>query len=243
MAISTKNVKTQSSVSKSINPGNVVAKLNKLRVAKSEKPRDPNVDEYSIIFDLETKPVGDEFVGFEKVFGDPSGGYYLGQTAGVKSGNWPIKTFETKKGEIIEDIDQMLAVIQRVCAAFGNPKWLQSVDGKFNTIDELVAGFNKEKFFKDKYINWCIGGTATKNDQGYTKYYLYLPDYKVCPVAFSAVASEVTKFNADDHIYRKDSLADSSMNNDLIDEGNDNIDNDDDEDLFSLDSEDDATPF
>lgn len=240
--ISTKNVKVASTVQKGINPGNVVAKVNKIRVAKSEKPRDPNVDEYSITLELETKPVGGDFVGFEKEFGDPSKGYFLGQTASVKTSNWPIKTFITKKdGKEVTDVDQILQFVARFCKAFGNETWLQSVDGKFNTIEELITGLNKEKFFKEKFIHWCIGGTLTKNDQGYDKYYLYLPEYKVCKVAFSAVAIEVTKFYEPDHIYRKENLADSSMNGGLIDTGVE--DSDDDEDLFSLEDDEDDSPF
>ena len=90
--ISTKEVK-KVSVSKELKPGNVVAKINNISIEVTKNPKDNN-EEFQIFMDLESRPIGEGFVGFDKVFNDPTRGQYLGQTKKIKYANWPISSIK-----------------------------------------------------------------------------------------------------------------------------------------------------
>lgn len=208
--ISTKGVK-KTYVSKEIKPGNVTAKINNISIEKSKQPRDPNVDEWKIFMELETKPVGEDFEGFDKVFGDPSKGQYEGQIKRVQASNWPFKdasgvSKNTGKPYEILASTQILNLLQKLLSSVGESGWLESNDGKFNTWEEMFSAINRERLFKDKYLSWCLAATESVNAKGYTVYYIYVPDRKQAQVPFGPEGSLVTTFDPTIHIRKSAKL-------------------------------------
>ena len=245
--ISTSGVR-KSYVSKEIKPGNAVAKINSIEIKKADNPKTAGVNEYTITLHLESKPMGDGFVGFDKVFGDPSKGQYEGQIVKVKATEYPIKTFswtDKKDGsqKTRTDINQVLDFIQQICDVF-KINWLESVDGKFNTLEELVAGFNREKFYKNKWMNFLLAATEKVNAKGYTVYYCFFPDYRTAKTVMGLEGDLITTFDPEVHIKKDKKAAEvsESLTNgtDDIDLADETLDSLDDDDLFSMDDEDDA---
>lgn len=239
MSISTKGLK-KSFISKELKPGNVVAKINSIRIQTVEKPKDAKVPEYKIWMDLESKPIGGDFVGFDKVFGDPSKGQYLGQTKSVQFSNWPIKTrtgTSKKTGKPYEILDSsiILEFLQKLLTEAGNESWLEENDGKFNTWNELFTGINRSGILKDKYFSWCLAATESVNAQNYPIYYMYLPESNVSKNPFAKEGGLVSTFDASIHI-TKNKKAENQENIAL----NAGVDDDSDDDLdFTPPSDDD----
>ena len=202
--ISTKGVQ-KSYVSKEIKPGNSIAKVNKISIEESKTPRDPNNPEFKIWIELETKPVGGDFVGFDKVFGDPSSGQYQGQIKKIQYSNWALKDAKgvskaTGKPYEILASSQILNFLQKLLTSVGEKGWLEANDGKFQTWTEMFSGINRAGLLKDKFLSWCIGGTESINPKGYTVYYMYLPDRKQAQEPFGPEGSLVTQFDPAKHI-------------------------------------------
>lgn len=245
--ISTEGVR-KSFISKELKPGNVVAKINAIDIKKSDKPKIPGVNEYTITMYLEGKPMEDGFVGFDKVFGDPSKGQYAGQTVKCKATEYPIKTFswtDKKDGtqKTKTDVQLVLDFIQKICDVHSS-NWLQEVNGKFNTLEELVTGFNREKFFKNKWMSFLIGATEKINAKGYTVYYCFFPDYRTAKTIMGLEGALVTKFDAGVHIKKDKAAVETSTtltsgedDDDILDT---TVEDTNDDDLFSMDDEDDA---
>lgn len=254
MSISTKGVK-KAGISKEIKPGNVVAKINNLIFEQVKTPKDPKKPEYRIYLELETKPIGGDFVGFDKVFGDPSKGQYAGQTKKIKTSDWPIKefSFKSKQGKDITKSPegQILDFLQKVLAEVGQDTWLEDNDGKFDTWEQLFSGILRSGALKDKYFSWCLAATQSTNAKGYPIYHMYLPDYKVCANPFAIEGGLVTKFDPAVHIKLDKKATENAALNEGVDEdvADDDDDNefanapetspfdDDDSELFDLDDE------
>lgn len=258
MSISTKGVK-KAGVSKEIKPGNVVAKINSLAIEKVKTPKDPSNPEYRIYFELETKPVGGDFVGFDKVFGDPSKGQYAGQTKKIKSSDWPIKSYSyiAKQGkfqgqQVTKSADsQILDLLQKLLTAAGADTWLEDNDGKYDTWEQLFTGIVRSGILKEKYFSWCLAATQSTNTKGYPMFHMYLPDYRVCPNPFAIEGGLVTKFDPAVHIKLDNKAKENAALNDGEDEVADDDDNEfanapetspfddaDDSELFDLDDND-----
>lgn len=250
--ISTKGVKKTQFISKELKPGNITAKVNNLAIEKIKTPKDPSRPEFKIFLFLEGKPVGGDFVGFDKEFGNPAKGQYLGQTKKISYSNWPIRAYSYKnnKGEEIHKSaeQQILDFLQRLLESVGKPNWLEDNDGKFNTWEELFAGVIRSGSLKDKYLSWCVGATESKNAKDYTIYYMWLPEWKVCPVPFAPEGELVTQFNVNLHIEKDKKATENAALNDGQDEDTDvdttGVDETDvfneeplDNELFDLDDE------
>ena len=242
MSISTKGVQ-KNYISKEIKPGNVTAKINNISIEKSKQPRDPEVDEWKIYMEIETKPIGDEFVGFDKVFGDPSKGQFKGQIKKIQASNWPFKdasgvSKNTGKPYEILASAQILNLLQRLLSSAGEKGWLEANDGKFETWEEMFSAINRAGLFKDKYLSWCLAATESVNAKGYTVYYIYVPDRKQAQTPFGPEGSLVTTFDPAIHIKKSAKLEESTVLNteepsevnDLGDFANDS----DDDDLFDV---------
>jgi hypothetical protein len=65
--------------------------------------------------------------------------------------------------------------LQNLCKSLGINSWFLEQDNVHDTVEELVAAFNKTAPFKDKYINFCIAGKEYVGKTGYTNYDMYLP--------------------------------------------------------------------
>jgi hypothetical protein len=223
--ISTKGAK-KNGIGKEIKPGNVVAKINNITIIKTKEPKDPSNPEFKIILNLETKPIGGEFVGFDKVFGDPTKGHYLGQSGAVKTSNWAIrgnKGISKKTGKAFEITADsiILNFTQKLLSTAGYPNWLEDNDGKFKTWEELFSSIIRSKMLKDVYFSWCIGGSESENAEGFSKYYLWLPERKDAPEPFALEGGLVTKFDTSIHVIKK-KVAEANENlNEGLDEEDD----------------------
>ena len=221
--ISTKGVK-KNFVSKELKPGNVVAKINNLSIEQSKSPKDPNVPEYKIWIELEGKPMGEGFEGFDKVFGDPSKGQHEGQIKKIQFSNWPIKTRsgiskKTEKAYEITDASIILEFLQKLLTLVKQEQWLEDNDGKFNTWQEMFAGVMRSKVLKDVYFSWCLAATESVNAKGYAVYYMYLPENREAAIPFALEGDLVTQFNAAIHIKKDNRITqESNALNEGIDE-------------------------
>ena len=222
--ISTKGVK-KNFISKELKPGNVVAKINNLSIEQVKEPKDRKNPEYKIWIELESKPVGGDFVGFDKVFGDPSKGQHLGQIKKIQFSNWPLKNNEgvskkTGKPYKIEASAKILEFLQKLMTEVGAESWLEDNDGKFDTWEQLFAGVMRSGKLKDKYFSWCIAATESQNAKGYTVYYMYLPDRNQASDPFAIEGGLVTKFDPAIHIKKDERVVgeNAALNNGIDDD-------------------------
>jgi len=174
--LSTSDVKTGGDFTpKNIEPGNVKAKI--FKVELEQPPFLVDDKGYFLILHMETEKPTDDFVGFHTVFGDESSPTFEGQTGKVKASRWAYKDSTTPKGvEIFRD-KEMMKFMKNLCTAIGCEAWWKKVDNKYDTIEEFIAAFEKDQPFKDKWVNWCIGGREYTKTNGYKGWDLHLPKF------------------------------------------------------------------
>lgn len=199
--LSTKDVKTGGSfIPKNIEPGNVKARMLEIELDQPEFLKKD--DAYFIVLHLETEKPSEDFVGFHTQFDDDTSPTYEGQTAKVKSNRWSYKDATTKSGIEIKRDEEILKFIKNLCEAFGCEDWWNATDMKYETVEDLVADFNKEKPFKDVWLNWCIGGRQYTKQNGYKAWDLHLPKFSKDGIPFESLnvtLSKLITFNAADH--------------------------------------------
>lgn len=202
MSISTKNIPTGgTSVPKTLQPGNVVAKINDISLEAFTFKEGA----YHLILNLEGTDRGAEFEGFYINKDRPELGRYKGQVGKVKASEWAYADGETKSGIKISRDTEILKFIAGLCKDLGS-SWLSDADGKYNTIEEFVKGFNNDKPFKDVWFNFCLAGKEYQNKEGYTNYDMFLPKYVKGSVPFEVcdkTPSKIMKFNETEHIKKK----------------------------------------
>ena len=209
--ITTKGIK-KSRPNKSIQPGNVVARITGLKIGKSDKPKDPNVDEFYIAIDLETKPIGGDFEGFQKDRNDPSKGHWKGQIKTIYSSTFPIKYKEgvSKKSGKPYKIDpqkEILKFLQELVVAAGFPNLLTDTygDREFASWNELIRQIVIDTQLSKIWFKWCLAATQKKKDGGYNEYSMYLPEivYGAVEKRFAREDSDVpvVQFDVSKHIY------------------------------------------
>jgi hypothetical protein len=236
-------VKKSSGISKEIKPGNRTARIHSIELVK---PSYATGEEYDVVLTLETEPITAEgFEGFDKVYGDPSKGKFLGQSSKVRGSQYTFKTTINKKSNEEWTLEEkVMGFLEKLSSELGNPGWLDSMDGKVNTIGELVKEFDRVKEFKAVYLNWCLGGKEKIKDGKYKTYYLYLP-VTLCPMQFANPngKNEVTIFDEQFHI-KKDENAAPSQNFNSVSEDEEEISVDDDTEFATgtMDDDDDL-PF
>jgi hypothetical protein len=242
--ISTKGVK-KNFISKELKPGNVVAKIVNLSIEESKTPKDPSNPEYKIWIELEGKPMGGDFVGFDKVFGDPSKGQYAGQFKKIQFSNWPLRDYtgvSKKDGKEfkITAAGQILDFLQKLLDLTGNGSWLEDNDGKFDTWPQLFAGVMRSKALKDVYFSWCLAATESVNAGGYPVYYMYLPERRDAAEPFALEGGLVTTFEPTIHIKKNANLTQASeaLNNGEDEEEENDFSNAPEDDPFSTDGDD-----
>ena len=161
---STKNLPEKKNLPKTLQPGNVVAKLNKIFLKQGYES-----DSYNIILALESEDLGKDFEGFLIDKNDSTGPRYKGQVAEVRispySFNWTIK------GQGVDRNMNMLEALKKLANGLG----------KGENLDEVKAG-SMEQFVDlassvlagPTFYNWCLAGKEyTKNN--FVKYDLFLP--------------------------------------------------------------------
>lgn len=178
MALKTKEIaeKKGGSIAKVIFPGQHKVKLNSLELKRFNFMESEGG--YYLIMNVETAPIGGDFEGFFLDPNDESKGRYAGQVGQVKTNKYFYKDNTLPSGVTINRDEEIIKQIKNLCVEADCLNWLVSVDGKFNTIEELVDGFNNDKPFGDKYFNMTIGGKEYLNKQNHYNYDLFLPKYK-----------------------------------------------------------------
>ena len=199
--LSTKDVKTGGDfVAKNIEPGNVKARMFQIELDQPEFLKKD--DSYFLVLHLETEKPSDDFVGFHTVFGDDTSPTFEGQTAKVKASRWSYRDSTTPTGVKIERDLEIMKFIKNLCEAFGCIDWWNKVDNKYETIEVFIAAFNKDKPFKDVFINWCIGGRQYTKQNGYKGWDLHLPKFSKAGIPFESLDStkrRLLTFDYDEH--------------------------------------------
>lgn len=199
MALNTKGISVGGNISKTLEPGNKVVKINNFKLERKSFMEADNG--YELILELETKPIPN-FTGFAIDPENPEKGNYAGQIGRVKTSKHFYKDITLENGVVINRDDEILKVIKRLCIVIGKPKYLDEAP-EVETIEEFVEQLNASKIFKDRYLNICIAGKEFKNNKGFINYEMFLPKGKLGAVAFEAlgvVPSKIIQFNQAEHI-------------------------------------------
>jgi len=147
---------------------------------------------------------------------DPTKGNHKGQVGRVKASQYAFADGETKSGIKIQRDRSMLIFLQNLCKALDVNEWFTSQDGKHDTIEDFVKGFNADQPFKDIYLDMCIAGKEYMSKSGYTNYDMWLPKSSKNGYAFSAEESGKTLiFDENDHLKKLEVKQVDSFGSDL----------------------------
>lgn len=198
--LNTKDIKTGGGgISKTLEPGNQQCKINGVELQEFKlKP-----GAYNFILHMEGPDLGKDFEGFFINKDNESLGRHKGAVGKVKAGEWAFADGQTKGGVDVSRDQDILKFMKSLCTALGVGNWLVEQDNKHDTIESLITAFNTEQPFKDKYMNYCIGGKEYKDKNGYTKYDLFLPKFSRAGVPFEPVTakpSKILKYNDAEHL-------------------------------------------
>lgn len=213
MAVSTKNVSTEPSVNpdgyiKSImSPGNHRIKILTIEL-KPERDREKFGDK--LVLKVETEEITiPNFKGLLVDKEKPELGTYKGQVGFIAYSKWGFKDFESGPISALRD-EELLRAIKIICEELKIVKWFDDADGKYETVDDLIIGFNKEAPFKDIYFHACIAGREYMNKE-YLNYEMFFPrEHRTLGRAFSSNADKVQKFFESMHIERMKPKADTA---------------------------------
>jgi len=197
--ITTKNITSGGGTSKVIQPGNVTCKINSVTLDKVPYKEGA----YNLNIHLETSSLGDDFEGFLVDKDNPTGPRYSGQIGRVRYSEWPYSDGETKSGIKVFRDAEILKAIQTICRETGSMVWFDAQDNLHETIESFVEQFDKDKPFKDFYLNFCVAGREYLNKAGYVNYDLYLPRAAKGQLTMQKANADVYKvmtFSDADHI-------------------------------------------
>ena len=205
--ISTKNIggdSAGSGVPKTLQPGNVTAKINGIKLEASRF----DANAYNMVLSLEGEDQGSDFEGFWINKDDESLGRHKGQVGRVRLSEYAYQDGTTKTGiKVSRDYD-ILRAVQNLCKATDCLAWFDKQDNQHETIESLVEQFEKDAPFKDTFLNWCLGGKEYQNKDGYTNYDLFVVRPGKGFYAYEnsntpADKSKLIKFNSDLHVKKK----------------------------------------
>jgi hypothetical protein len=205
MALKTKEIaeKKSGNISKVIFPGQHKVKINNLELKRFNFMESEGG--YYLVMNVETEPIGAGFEGFFIDPSDESKGRYEGQVGQVKTNKYFYKDTTLPSGVEISRDDEIIKQVKNICVQADCLDWLVNADGKFNTIEELIEGFNEAKPFGDNYFNMTIGGKEYLNKQNHYNYDLYLPKYKKGFTLYEAVGttnSNLLPYNETEHVIK-----------------------------------------
>ena len=203
MALSTKDVKTggEGGLPKTIQPGNTSAQILEVRLDQPQFL--VKEDGYFLILEMMTPKPAENFVGFLLDKDNPDGGHYEGPVGRVKASRWSFRDGKTKSGVEISRDNEIMKFVKNLCEALDIMAWWDSVDEKYNTIEDFINAFNTDAPFKGKSMECCIAGRQYYNNDGYINHDLYLPKFSKDGVPFEApetAKSRLLVFNEEDHI-------------------------------------------
>jgi hypothetical protein len=169
----TEKVKGGGFKGKRFNPGNHRCKVNGIYTKEVEDKKQGGT-KLQLWITLETEPVGGDFKGWAIDKNDESKGYFLGQVGNVKSNPYGYKS-ETKNGVTYVREQAVAMFLHILCLEANGSHWVEEVNGKYKTFEEFIDAFNQDNPIKDIYLDWCIGGQKSINDEGYAEYWMNLP--------------------------------------------------------------------
>ena len=190
--ISTKNIDTGSgsSIPKTLSPGVQVVKINSITL--SEVPYKKGA--FNLLLNVEGPDMGEEFEGFYIDNDDHSLGRYDGPVGTVKTTKWYYADGETRNGDPVNRDMEIMKFLKKLCIRAGEEAWFAAIDGKYNTIEEMVNGINKSKVFKNKWFKICTAGREyPKKDSKFVGVDLFLPYDKGGKVSFELANTENSK--------------------------------------------------
>ena len=198
--LSTKGVKdaTAGGISKTLQPGNTVIKINSIELRKEPFEGDP----YNILLQCEGEPLGEDFEGFAIDKNRPELGHALGQVGRVRATEY---TFSNRvfDGKAINRDQDMLKWLQSFCKSADCYEWFVAQDEKHDTIADFIDQLNMDKPFAGVWFNVCLAGKPYTNAQGFLNYDLYLPWFNAKAVPLEKIGvqpSKLLKFNSELHI-------------------------------------------
>lgn len=200
--LSTKNVKS-SGTPKTVEPGNRVLKIQSVELQRFSFMEEDNG--YFLVLNVESAPIKENFEGFYIDPDDKEKGRYAGQVGQIKTNRFYYRDGQTKSGiPVSRDMD-ILRQIKNICLATDTVAWFDEADEKHPTIEEFVEAFNKSGVFKEKYINFCVGGKEFRQKNQYIGYDLFLPKMERSQLVMEAVGAKPSKlmlFDQSKHIIR-----------------------------------------
>lgn len=200
--LSTKNVKdkTGGGTPKIIQPGEHVLKINNVQLKRL--PHMEAAQSYYFIINVETEPI-DGFEGFYIDNNDHSLGRYAGQIGEVKASTWPYKDVTLKSGTEISRDEELMREFKLLAIACDGLEWFESVDEKYNTIEEFCDAFNAANLYQGKLFRLCVAGKEyEKKDSTYPGMDLHFPKAikDKTPIELADVkASTLIKFDEAKH--------------------------------------------
>ncbi len=211
--LSTDSVKS-GSVQKTLQPGNVVIKIDSvtLRAAKIQgKP-----DAIDVILKAEGEPL-ENFEGFYINKEDPSLGRHLGQVGNIRGTEWFMSDGETKSKVKVSRDNEVMKWISSMCRVLGAPgkQWFDDQNNVHETIQDFMEAFNKSGLLTGKWFNTCLCGKEYTNREGYTNYDLFLGKFtqKNVPIELKDTPKSESKlavFEEQYHIKKKAKTEDSA---------------------------------
>jgi len=170
--LNTKDVKTGGGMPKTITPGEHTLKINNLELKRFPFMEQDNG--YFLVLNVETAPI-EGFEGFFIDKDDESKGRYEGQIGQIKTNRFYYKDGETKSGIPVNRDEDLLRVFKNLCLATDTVEWFESISGKYETIEDMVAAINAKAPFANKFLNICVAGKEFERNNGFTGYDLFLP--------------------------------------------------------------------
>jgi len=194
--LSTNNL-PQANVSKTLNPGNQVVKINSVELAKGYQE-----GSYQVNLNMEGEDLGDDFEGFFIDNVSKSGDRYKGQVGRVRMSQYAYNNATTNSGVKIDRDQSILRGLQNLAKVSGVLSQLDAIEA--DTIEEYIP-LASEVLAGGEYFKACIGGKEYLNKGGYTQHDLFLPGSKGGQYAFTAIDeddSKLMQFDASKHIIK-----------------------------------------
>jgi hypothetical protein len=196
--LSTKNLPESKGFSKTIQPGNRVARINS--ISCEANPFQP--EKLRIILQLETDELGEGFDGFFIDKDRPELGKYKGQIGKVRLSQWDYADGEYN-GEPIYRDDTMLKALKNLARALGKEAELNEIEAK--TIEQFVEKASPILSGPESFLSWCIAGREYMNKEGYPAYDLFIPKAEKRQYPYEALEVEISKllkFDQTKHIVK-----------------------------------------
>lgn len=105
---------------------------------------------------------------------EKEGPRYKGQVGYLKYSRYGFKDDTTPQGHQVFRDDELFRAIGLLCRGLGLQAWWDGVDGKYDTVDQLLEAFVKEAPYKGVWFHACVAGREYLNGT-HLNYELYMP--------------------------------------------------------------------